>query len=78
MADFKKDKLILLQALRDIVMENFNAARPSAIRDIIESRDRRKTKRLQMVRRELDQWIDEVVAYRKNKKKYEQSVNNNK
>jgi hypothetical protein len=71
MHKFKKDRLVLLQTLRDLVKEEISN---SSINDVLEYevaefiaevKDRRRTRRLKQILKEVDKWIDDVDAERK-------------
>lgn len=71
MKNFKKDRVLLLKALRDLVsecMEN-NSINPDFERDVaeflIEITDKKRFRRLKMVRRELDKFIEETISRQK-------------
>jgi len=71
MLSFKKDRVALLKALRDLVTEGIRNSDVSVDLDeevaelLTEVKDRRRVRKLKTIRRELDKFIDEVVSQRK-------------
>ena len=65
MLNFKKDRLLLLKELRDLVtegMDNFTL-NSRLNKQVIE--DKRRNRKLKLIRRELDDFIEEVNETRK-------------
>lgn len=71
MLNFKKDRVTLLKALRDLVEEeiyNFdiNVDLEEEVAEFLsEVKDKRRHRKLKTIRRELDKFIDEVTSQRK-------------
>lgn len=71
MLNFKKDRVLLLRVLRDIVTENmgYSDVNPYIDEDvadlITEIKDKRKCRKLKLVRNELDKMIKEMAAEQK-------------
>lgn len=63
MLKLKKDKLILLRELREIVSEELTKSHEIRLRGITEKRQNRK---LKIIRKELDKWIGLMEEERKN------------
>lgn len=67
MFKYKEDRVLLLRALRDLVTENMDASsmNPFAEQDVAEYltevTDKRRARKLKYLRRELDQYIAEIV-----------------
>ena len=74
MLNFQKDKLALLETLRDIVTENMdNASINSEFEQdvsefLTEVKDHRRVRKLKLVRNALDEFIDTMILHRKLKK----------
>lgn len=68
MMKFKTDKVELLKELRKLISEELdntklNVNLESEVAEFLtEVTDRRRSRRLKMVRRALDEWIDEIVV----------------
>ena len=67
MKNFKKDRVLLLKALRDIVtedMDNASSINPNWSRDVVdfimEIKSKKRLRRLKSILRELDKFIDET------------------
>lgn len=71
MMKFKKDKVELLKELRKLVTDNLDNAGVKVDLEyevaelLTEVTDKRRFRRLKMVRRELDKWIDELASEQK-------------
>jgi len=67
MLNFKKDRVLLLKALRDLVTEGMDNFTLNSLLDqrVVEGKDKRKIRRLKLMRRELDDFIEEVNKTRK-------------
>lgn len=69
--NFKKDKILLLKALRELVSEDMENSEINPYMDqevsefMIEITDKRRLKRLKSMRKELDKYIDEVTLEQK-------------
>lgn len=80
MMKFKTDKVELLKVLRDLVCEEMSNAKmnvelESEVAEFLtEMTDKRRSRRLKLVRGALDKWINEMVA---EKKKDKQNVSPN-
>lgn len=67
MPDLKKDKILLLRTLRNLVTENVNYADVSELLDseiaehLMELKDKRRLRRLKKVGKALDELIEETV-----------------
>lgn len=65
---FKKDRVSLLKALRDLVSENMDAATINVFSEeeiseyMTEVIDKKRARRLKAIRRELDKVIDEIKS----------------
>lgn len=70
---FKNDKLELLKELRRLVTQQLDNANVKVDLEyevaglLTEVKDRTRYRRLHLVRRELDKWLDEIADYRKTK-----------
>jgi len=71
MLKFKKDRLLLLKALRELVSEDMENSEINPHLDqevsefMIEITDKRRYKRLKSIRKELDKYIEEVTRDQK-------------
>jgi len=72
MKNFKKDRVSLLKALRDLVtedMDNASSINPNWDQDvanfIMEIKDKRRIRRLKLIRKELDKFIEETIINQK-------------
>lgn len=68
MFKFKKDRVLLLKALRDLVNESMDV-NPLLEEDVseflTELTNKRNARRLKIIRRELDKWITEMIHQQK-------------
>lgn len=71
---FQKDKLELLKSLRDLVLEDLRNSTVNVDLEydtsevLMEITDRKRSRRLKLIKRELDSWIDETKTLRKESK----------
>ena len=71
MLKFKKDRVLLLRALRELVTENMDNADINSYLEeevaefIIEIKDKRRFRRLKLIRKELDKFIEETICQHK-------------
>jgi hypothetical protein len=71
MKNFKKDRVLLLKALRDLVSEciEYSSINPNFEQDVaeffIEFTDKKRSRRLKKIRKELDNFIEETITRQK-------------
>jgi len=71
MLNFKKDRVLLLKALRDLVTEAVDDASISVELDeevaefLTKTKDKRRLRKLKMLRREVSKYIEEVASQKK-------------
>lgn len=71
MINFKKDRVLLLKALQELVSECIenSSINPDFERDVaeflIEITDKRRSRRLKKIRKELDNFIEETITRQK-------------
>ena len=69
--NFKKDKILLLKALRELVSEDMENSEINPYMDqevsefMIEITDKRRVRRLKSMRKELDKYIEEIEEERR-------------
>jgi len=74
---FKTDRLELLKELRALILQEMNNSKVNVDLEydvaefLTEVKDKRRLRRLKLVRRELDKWIDEMVDTKKEEKSNE-------
>ena len=71
MKNFKKDRVLLLKALRDLVSEciEYTSINSNFEQDVaeffIEFTDKKRSRRLKKIRKELDNFIEETITWQK-------------
>lgn len=71
MLKFKKNRVELLKALRDLITKSMDSAsiNPNFEEDVAEFfteiTDKRRCRRLRSMRKEVDKWIEELIASQK-------------
>lgn len=71
MPNFKKDNVVLLKVLRNLVKENIDASKVNMVMEqdvaeyITEMTDKRRIRKLKELNRALDKYIAEVVSFEK-------------
>ena len=71
MKNFKKSRLLLLKALRDLVSEDMEngSINPNFEQDVaeffIEFTDKKRLRHLKMIRKEVDKWIEQMTSQEK-------------
>jgi len=78
---FQRDRLELLKTLREFVLEEMNNAKVNVdleydVSEVLtEITDRKRARRLGLVRRELEKWIEETKSNRKETKDVSPIIN---